>query len=132
MLTLSPEIHPLKYAGAPDPPPPPPDSRALKRLLIVACDASACETPSRCVVIHVSWSVFLLSTALRRSFCVELTDSMLVMSVSASDSRVFKFWLSRDRKSTRLNSSHVKISYAVFCLKKKIKKNKKFYSIFNI
>src|SRR5436309_11115540 len=27
-----------------------------------------------------------------------------------------------DRKSTRLNSSHVKISYAVFCLKKK-KKN---------
>src|SRR5436309_4904253 len=28
----------------------------------------------------------------------------------------------KDRKSTRLNSSHVKISYAVFCLKKK--KNK--------
>src|SRR5207302_3008790 len=27
-----------------------------------------------------------------------------------------------DRKSTRLNSSHVKISYAVFCLKKKIEK----------
>src|SRR5690606_42099332 len=27
--------------------------------------------------------------------------------------------LGRDRKSTRLNSSHVKISYAVFCLKKK-------------
>src|SRR5688572_31051687 len=30
----------------------------------------------------------------------------------------------RDRKSTRLNSSHSQISYAVFCLKKK-KKNKK-------
>src|SRR5690606_41939406 len=28
----------------------------------------------------------------------------------------------RDRKSTRLNSSHVKISYAVFCLKKKTSK----------
>src|SRR5690606_13486822 len=28
----------------------------------------------------------------------------------------------RDRKSTRLNSSHVKISYAVFCLKKKKEK----------
>src|SRR5690554_7306586 len=27
----------------------------------------------------------------------------------------------QDRKSTRLNSSHVRISYAVFCLKKKIK-----------
>src|SRR5690625_6479443 len=30
----------------------------------------------------------------------------------------------RDRKSTRLNSSHVAISYAVFCLKKKKKKIK--------
>src|SRR5690606_41694152 len=28
-----------------------------------------------------------------------------------------------DRKSTRLNSSHVKISYAVFCLKKKTNKS---------
>src|SRR6266576_4599095 len=33
----------------------------------------------------------------------------------------------RDRKSTRLNSSHVEISYAVFCLKKKKKKNKIIY-----
>src|SRR5690606_41358327 len=30
----------------------------------------------------------------------------------------------QDRKSTRLNSSHVKISYAVFCLKKKKNNNK--------
>src|SRR3712207_8911283 len=30
--------------------------------------------------------------------------------------------LHRDRKSTRLNSSHANISYAVFCLKKKKKK----------
>src|SRR5437899_6970925 len=30
-----------------------------------------------------------------------------------------------DRKSTRLNSSHLGISYAVFCLKKKKKKKKK-------
>src|SRR5690554_7354260 len=29
--------------------------------------------------------------------------------------------LGSDRKSTRLNSSHVRISYAVFCLKKKMK-----------
>src|SRR5688572_31376514 len=33
--------------------------------------------------------------------------------------------LSGDRKSTRLNSSHSQISYAVFCLKKKKKKEKK-------
>src|SRR3712207_7336229 len=31
--------------------------------------------------------------------------------------------LSTDRKSTRLNSSHANISYAVFCLKKKKNKN---------
>src|SRR5260221_8480113 len=31
-----------------------------------------------------------------------------------------------DRKSTRLNSSHTVISYAVFCLKKKKKNNKAF------
>src|SRR2546427_5470042 len=34
-------------------------------------------------------------------------------------------WLGTDRKSTRLNSSHSQISYAVFCLKKKKKKKKK-------
>src|SRR2546426_3515723 len=31
----------------------------------------------------------------------------------------------KDRKSTRLNSSHLVISYAVFCLKKKKKRKKK-------
>src|SRR5690606_42057356 len=35
--------------------------------------------------------------------------------------RVLTRVILRDRKSTRLNSSHVKISYAVFCLKKKIR-----------
>src|SRR5260221_9719409 len=34
--------------------------------------------------------------------------------------------LLRDRKSTRLNSSHTVISYAVFCLKKKKKINNEF------
>src|SRR3989442_3689052 len=37
-----------------------------------------------------------------------------------------------DRKSTRLNSSHVRISYAVFCLKKKKKpRQQQFLSIVN-
>src|SRR5713101_9279020 len=35
----------------------------------------------------------------------------------------------RDRKSTRLNSSHMSISYAVFCLKKKKKKNTTYHKI---
>src|SRR3712207_6931612 len=34
--------------------------------------------------------------------------------------RMFDRLLRRDRKSTRLNSSHANISYAVFCLKKQI------------
>src|SRR5690606_39977517 len=40
-------------------------------------------------------------------------------SLIASVSRAFTDKCIVDRKSTRLNSSHVKISYAVFCLKKK-------------
>src|SRR2546427_5559198 len=39
--------------------------------------------------------------------------------------------IQRDRKSTRLNSSHSQISYAVFCLKKK-KKKKIIYTLCNI
>src|SRR3989442_11468178 len=41
--------------------------------------------------------------------------------------------VSLDRKSTRLNSSHVRISYAVFCLKKKKKiKKTKHYTFLQI
>src|SRR5436309_4480784 len=42
-------------------------------------------------------------------------------NIKIVEGRMFRHGLSElDRKSTRLNSSHVKISYAVFCLKKKI------------
>src|SRR5690606_41007944 len=44
---------------------------------------------------------------------VEVADGDLGLEARANVRRL------RDRKSTRLNSSHVKISYAVFCLKKK-------------
>src|SRR3712207_7750872 len=37
--------------------------------------------------------------------------------------RLLRAGARRDRKSTRLNSSHANISYAVFCLKKKQKKH---------
>src|SRR5690554_7155236 len=39
-----------------------------------------------------------------------------------SEKGFFVIRYDKDRKSTRLNSSHVRISYAVFCLKKKKKK----------
>src|SRR3712207_7114801 len=41
--------------------------------------------------------------------------------LSASGAVAHDIWSSIDRKSTRLNSSHANISYAVFCLKKKNK-----------
>src|SRR5258708_29679522 len=43
---------------------------------------------------------------------------------AASNARVSVFVNASDRKSTRLNSSHQIISYAVFCLKKKKKKQR--------
>src|SRR5690606_40012369 len=53
-------------------------------------------------------------TTLFRSFRPQMpsVSSIRTHDWSASTDR-------KDRKSTRLNSSHVKISYAVFCLKKK-------------
>src|SRR5690554_6998269 len=45
-----------------------------------------------------------------------LPDQLWKYSWATTDSTR---WKAIDRKSTRLNSSHVRISYAVFCLKKK-------------
>src|SRR3712207_9240820 len=44
---------------------------------------------------------------------------LLIFQVSAQSLNATSEFLNRDRKSTRLNSSHANISYAVFCLKKK-------------
>src|SRR5438477_9844900 len=42
------------------------------------------------------------------------------LDVWLAGQRIHVYRVHRDRKSTRLNSSHMSISYAVFCLKKKI------------
>src|SRR5690554_7227412 len=47
-----------------------------------------------------------------------LGDSVLDLIIAEI---LFNKYPKKDRKSTRLNSSHVRISYAVFCLKKKKK-----------
>src|SRR5215475_12858410 len=74
-----------------------------------------------------------LSRELLRSRCLHRLFGLLIPTErSAAATRVRRIWqnqaqsaelatnteLLTDRKSTRLNSSHVKISYAVFCLKK--------------
>src|SRR5438874_6325031 len=53
-------------------------------------------------------------------------------AVAARHGRGRRAATARDRKSTRLNSSHVEISYAVFCLKKKKKLHENRYRIPNI
>src|SRR5690625_5358664 len=50
--------------------------------------------------------------------------TFIVIAIVLTSGTAFLMWLgeqitAQDRKSTRLNSSHVAISYAVFCLKKK-------------
>src|SRR5436309_12639264 len=50
--------------------------------------------------------------------CVAASRSPTPSPIPSSASTTLG-WPKGDRKSTRLNSSHVKISYAVFCLKKK-------------
>src|SRR5689334_23600730 len=67
-----------------------------------------------------------LPTQLRPLSKTELCRTVHVLyfvpvSVSATRSKYFHCAVLVDRKSTRLNSSHSSISYAVFCLKKKKK-----------
>src|SRR5690606_5592068 len=52
-------------------------------------------------------------------YFVEVMQEKIQLALTFND---YKKSQLLDRKSTRLNSSHVKISYAVFCLKKKKKK----------
>src|SRR3989475_7083534 len=58
--------------------------------------------------------------AIIREIGVETGGSNIQFAVNPEDG---------DRKSTRLNSSHSQISYAVFCLKKKKKKDKYRYLV---
>src|SRR5437667_4664513 len=74
-----------------------------------------------------------MGTPSSRIWCPEAPSSTPLPPLSSSACRssfhvvsncaVVLAW-PKDRKSTRLNSSHITISYAVFCLKKKKKKKK--------
>src|SRR5438045_4466745 len=80
---------------------------ALTAIFSAAQVLLACEAGARYVIPYVNRSTRLLGDGLA-----------LVEQMSEMCERV------GDRKSTRLNSSHLGISYAVFCLKKKNKSNK--------
>src|SRR5690625_4065633 len=59
--------------------------------------------------------------AAEQGFRDRVYDAVLYIPSNFSEN-IMTFKEEKDRKSTRLNSSHVAISYAVFCLKKKKKK----------
>src|SRR3712207_7226282 len=67
----------------------------------------------------------LLPTALNVLQCLGWAVFEIIVIATAAGLLADEFlgvqltWLWKDRKSTRLNSSHANISYAVFCLKKK-------------
>src|SRR5256885_12201105 len=60
-------------------------------------------------------TLFPYTTLFRSQFKQELCRLTCLVTLDAHAPE----WLPLDRKSTRLNSSHLVISYAVFCLKKK-------------
>src|SRR5690625_5305944 len=76
-----------------------------KRNARLSCTVHSPRSPPRSPISSDPWPGPRLPAPRRRVLCVPISIS----SPSAP----------RDRKSTRLNSSHVAISYAVFCLKKK-------------
>src|SRR5438034_2663735 len=73
----------------------------------------------------VAITVTRISPCMAGSFTV---PKMISASSPAASFTTSEIWVTspaaKDRKSTRLNSSHTVISYAVFCLKKKKKKKK--------
>src|SRR6266436_7971844 len=64
----------------------------------------------------------LRSAALPRYTLYSLSRGVTALVISYLFALAFGWTAAKDRKSTRLNSSHGYISYAVFCLKKKNKK----------
>src|SRR5690606_40959456 len=72
--------------------------------------------------LHLVWyrvliaALSLLAYLLIKKRPIRVTKKQLIQ-YTLTGGAVGLHWVLLDRKSTRLNSSHVKISYAVFCLK---------------
>src|SRR5690606_40362693 len=87
----------------------------LFRSRTAPCRQASAERPSCGTVPECAWR----SAGLGRGACGAARIEAVADAADGVQQRRRKVAV-EDRKSTRLNSSHVKISYAVFCLKKKI------------
>src|SRR5690625_6838864 len=71
-------------------------------------------------VTHEDYPAYLMEKRMRLKIIATVRESIYALARQRKISDELARQLVRqDRKSTRLNSSHVAISYAVFCLKKK-------------
>src|SRR5699024_12635091 len=93
------------------PPPPPSSPLSLHDALPICARSSICSTQPHSSRQHSTAAIS------RHLFFIPSPP------LSMFHEREQRF-IGQDRKSTRLNSSHVSISYAVFCLKKKTKYKK--------
>src|SRR5690606_40981400 len=91
------------------------------------CQPPAAQAPN--VIAEISKS---LLPNFRYSIDIFFSFDIYVRFLCAKDKNISEKMNSQDRKSTRLNSSHVKISYAVFCLKKKKMKVREFFLVSSI
>src|SRR5690349_22883477 len=82
---------------------------------------------------HLSFFFFFNDTATTEIYTLSLHDALPISRTRATGTTTEggrrlrhhrRVRAGQDRKSTRLNSSHVEISYAVFCLKKKNTRSK--------
>src|SRR3972149_5159750 len=85
-----------------------------------------CIHPSLISPLFCFFFFFFNDTATTEIYTLSLHDALPISRRATVRSgperpRCFRAWREADRKSTRLNSSHSQISYAVFCLKKKKK-----------
>src|SRR3712207_7692860 len=69
--------------------------------------------------LHDALPIYALEARRLQDYEASLTDLFeKIVLATGNETRLLKRFAPEDRKSTRLNSSHANISYAVFCLKK--------------
>src|SRR5205814_5423896 len=107
----SPALH--SYSSLTTPPPPTPTLFPYTTLFRSPSQPPAAPTPNK------SAAPSAAGRARRRSIRVTSTLDAPASNWTITGFGTTPRWATRDRKSTRLNSSHLGISYAVFCLKKK-------------